>query len=267
MKIAFLSDLHYEWGAPKFELEPDTDVFVCVGDVHHCASGKESEGFAPGQPRAIEALKKIIDKNKIVCPVVFVPGNHDYYRGDIAIADAFMRSDCTPQIHFLNNDRVNIDGIAFLGSTLWTDFENNAMVEFEAERCIADFSHIKESSYRFSGSHVKFRHHKSEEWLEDALHTARTEEGKDVVVCTHFCPTMQTDHPQFIGSSLKYYFHADMDYLMEKYTPKLWIFGHTHHDEDMEVFQTRVVSSQRGYAREKKWKVGYFTIDSTEKKS
>ena len=40
----------------------------------------------------------------------------------------------------------------------------------------------------------------------------------------------------------------------------LWIHGHTHHDTDVTVGKTRIVSAQRGYPNEKPFAPGVVQI-------
>jgi hypothetical protein len=54
-------------------------------------------------------------------PVIYVPGNHEFYHRDIALIDE-LKIQAPDHIHVLNNDQVIIDGVRFLGCILWTDF-------------------------------------------------------------------------------------------------------------------------------------------------
>ena len=107
MKVLVLSDLHLEF-AP-FEPVPDLefDVVVLAGDIHSPAK------------RAVQwAADRFRSK-----PVVYLLGNHEYYDGRLDTTLAEARRDAEgSNVHLLDGDELVIDGVRFLGATLWTDF-------------------------------------------------------------------------------------------------------------------------------------------------
>src|SRR5688572_32931969 len=103
MKLNVLSDLHLSLG-PLAIPENDADVVVLAGDV---ARPKEAIAWASG----------------VAKPVLYVPGNHEFYGGSIAGTVAELkRLSAGSGIRVLANDEVVIEGVRFLGTTLWTDF-------------------------------------------------------------------------------------------------------------------------------------------------
>ena len=135
MKIWVISDLHLEFGA-SFDIEPPpgTDVVVCAGDVL-------TKGIAP-------SIKWLGDKLAGKVPVVFVAGNHEFYGGSI-VDDirAAKLEDVYPRLHFLENGKVEIDGVLFVGGTLWSDFRifsrDPEVAMSYARSGMNDFKHIK----------------------------------------------------------------------------------------------------------------------------
>lgn len=103
MKLWIFSDLHLEFGS-RFDVDPppDADVAICAGDVL-------TKGVVP-------SLRWLGERLSHKLPVVFVGGNHEYYNGSIleGIADARALSDY-PDLHYLENGIVEIDGITFVG--------------------------------------------------------------------------------------------------------------------------------------------------------
>ena len=82
----------------------DADVVVLAGDI---ARPREAALWALG-----------FDK-----PVLYVLGNHEFYGSSIDGAAAELKRLCAgTHIHVLDNDEIVIDGVRFLGTTLWTDF-------------------------------------------------------------------------------------------------------------------------------------------------
>ena len=108
MKIQALSDWHNEKDGDFTIPSTAADVIVLAGDIGH---GMEAVEWASHEA------------NRLNKPVIFVPGNHEYDGHDTEILQKEMRNFCRETgVHYLDNDEVIIDGIRFLGSTLWTDF-------------------------------------------------------------------------------------------------------------------------------------------------
>jgi predicted phosphodiesterase len=112
MKLLVLSDLHLENG--HFEPQDDAihvaDVIVLAGDIHPAPNG------------IVWARQTFGDK-----PIVYVAGNHEYFDCEFEAALQILRNAAKEHgVHFLENDCVDIQGIRFLGCTLWTDFESHA---------------------------------------------------------------------------------------------------------------------------------------------
>src|ERR1035437_6154821 len=129
MKLNILSDLHHSRGALEVPRN-DADVVILAGDI---ARPKDAVSWALGF-------------NK---PVLYVPGNHEFYGTSIAGAADELKKLCVgTHIHVLDNDQVVIDGVRFLGTTLWTNFmswaddDERQLVMQEAHRIMRDFSVI-----------------------------------------------------------------------------------------------------------------------------
>ena len=67
-------------------------------------------------------------------PVIYVPGNHEFYHHDIALIDE-LKTEASGNIHVLNDDQVVIDGVRFMGSILWTDFALFGAADARIYRC------------------------------------------------------------------------------------------------------------------------------------
>jgi len=103
MKLHILSDLHTEF--TDFSA-PDTgaDVVILAGDIGVGLAGIEW---------AARRFPQV--------PVIYVPGNHEFYGHDIGLTEQ-LKAAVPVDIHVLNNDTLELEGIRFLGCTLWTDF-------------------------------------------------------------------------------------------------------------------------------------------------
>ncbi len=230
MKIHVLNDLHVEFGT----FEPpatDADMVVLAGDI---GVGKGGLGWAKD---------RFPDK-----PVIYVPGNHEFYHHDIALISE-LKAGAPDNIHVLDNDMIEIDDVRFLGSVLWTDFALFGEVDkwFSVQRArqgMNDFAIIRNNGRLFSPEDSIQLHETSRDWLAAML--AEPFAGKTVVV-THHAPSPRSVPPRFATDLLTPAFANNLEDLMSQDRAVLWIHGHTHDVFDYTVYGTRVVCNPRGY--------------------
>ncbi len=234
MKLNVLSDLHLSRG-PLAIPENQADVVVLAGDI---ARPQEAVSWA-------SAFGK---------PVLYVPGNHEFYGGSIAgTVEELKRLSAGTRIRVLDNETVTLEGVRFLGSTLWTDFmlfgngPGRAAAMQEAQRFMRDFSRIRlgEGLFTPAASAARFTQHAA--WLERRL--AERHAGPTVVI-THHAPSRRSIHPRFADSLLNACFVSDAERLIDGSRARLWIHGHTHDSFDYFVNGARVLCNPRGYAKD-----------------
>ena len=237
MKLNVLSDLHLSLGALTIP-ENDADVVILAGDL---ARPREAVAWVSGFAK----------------PVLYVPGNHEFYGGGIeGTVEELKRLCAGTAIHVLDNDEVTIDRVRFLGTTLWTDFmlfgesERRVAATQEALRVMRDFSRIRVGAGRGAlftpaDSAALFKIHAT--WLEAKL--AEPFSGPTVVI-THHAPSSKSIHPRFADSLLNVCFVSDAERLIDESRARLWIHGHTHDSFDYFLNGTRVVCNPRGYAKD-----------------
>jgi Icc-related predicted phosphoesterase len=241
MRIWLMSDLHTEFEpfTPPDPL-PDADICVVAGDF--------------GIGGIVHALAWLEREIAPFMPVVFVAGNHDFY--DTAHVDAVGKarkaSSNSPGVHFLENDGVAIDGVMFLGCTLWTDFSLNGTRElsmFEASEAMNDYRRILQSKrpfQRFNPLVALRAHQTSRAYLERALGI----EGP-VVVVTHHAPSKMSVPDQYRGHRLSPAYASDLERMIRRHQPALWVHGHIHEAVDYTIASTRVISAPLGYPSER----------------
>ncbi|HTR98229.1 MAG TPA: metallophosphoesterase, partial [Bacteroidota bacterium] len=105
MRIQVLSDLHNEFSVMD-PVDAGADVVVLAGDIDLGERGfLWARGAYPARP------------------VVYVAGNHEYYRHAMpGLTRRLLAMKYTGSVHFLERRAVSIMGIRFLGCTLWSDF-------------------------------------------------------------------------------------------------------------------------------------------------
>lgn len=238
MKIQVLNDLHLEFS--EFEPDPvDADVVVLAGDIHLGS-------------RALPWIAAYFGDR----PVIYVPGNHEFYRGvhDRVLRDLRASASALPGLHVLDMDAVEIGNVEFLGTTLWTDFALYGDDESRLRTALADAS-AGMSDFRGlvrideRGIERPLRpvdtlrwHVASRAWLEGRL--ARPPAGKRVVV-THHLPSARSVPEKYRDDPLSPAFASHLDALGE--SADLWIHGHTHDNFDYRIGRCRVVCNPRGY--------------------
>lgn len=235
MKIHILSDLHIEF-APFQDVDTEADVTVLAGDI---GTGMEAFDFA-----------RELARHR---PVVYVLGNHEYYRGHLPELAHEMRAAAKgTDLHVLENHQVVIGDTRFLGTTLWTDWALHGPKEAEsamaaARWMMADYRliHFSPEARDLIPEDTQRLHAASKAWLQARL--AESHPGPTVVV-THHAPHGGSSDPRFEGDVLTPAFVSDMDALMGP--AALWVHGHTHYNVDYVRGGTRVITNQRGYPRE-----------------
>jgi hypothetical protein len=172
--------------------------------------------------------------------VVFVTGNHEYYKTSPPVADALLAAaeEALPNLHVLNPGVAVIDRRRFVGATLWFP---PTPEEPAYRRFLTDFSIIRDFVPWVHEAHA----------AQLAFLRANVREG-DVVV-THHLPHPNSTPPVFVGSPLNRFFVADdAAELVAQAGARLWFHGHTHAPCDYVVGKTRVLCNPRGYPHERK---------------
>jgi 3',5'-cyclic AMP phosphodiesterase CpdA len=253
MKIRVLSDLHLECDEPQVVPHADADLVVLAGDIHNHAEG----------------LRWAAETFDGTLPVVYVPGNHEYYGGEFGALETAMRdaARCVDNLHYLNNAAL-VDphgNWRVLGTTLWTDFglygadeASRAASIAAAERAMLDFRGLIQVAWParaddatacadlprdFTPADTLALHARARAWLESEL--AKPFDGKTIVV-THHAPHRRSLAERYANDLVSGGFVSDLTSLVRA-PAALWVHGHTHTAFDYVESGTRVVCNPRGY--------------------
>jgi predicted phosphodiesterase len=237
MRIQVASDLHLELlrvpGERLVLPAPDADVLVLAGDI---ASGTKAIELFADWP----------------VPVVYVAGNHEFYRQSWEGLRGKLKSASRgTNVHYLDNDGLELGGVHFLGATLWTDFTfevSDGFNQLDAMRWVEDgindFHEIVTDYGMLRAQQTLDDHMLSRRWLTRELE--KPFGGPTVVVTHHGCHP-QSAHPRFAGNRINSGFISDMSPLLQHVD--LWVHGHVHDGFDYRVGRCRVVANPAGYAR------------------
>jgi calcineurin-like phosphoesterase family protein len=105
---------------------------------------------------------------------------------------------------------------------------------------------IRYNGDTFTTQHAYEENQKCERWLREKLDEPF--DGKTLVI-THHSPSLQCNHRDFGLNEFSSGFVSNLDELVKK--ADLWLYGHTHCNEDLMIGKCRIVSNQKGYPRER----------------
>lgn len=244
MKILVLADLHLDEILDRDSLirlgeaielvGQDADAMIIAGDLTELAASQ--------WPSAIRWLGSHYPVSK----TVILPGNHDYYGGNLSTLDGELDAICRDAGCAFGQCRSLILGdVRVLMTTLWTDMrlfsaEGEPAVEnslWHARQMMPDYETacgyggivIGESARSLQPEDTVSVHEKQKAWLLAELE--RPWAGKTVVV-THHAPSAAV-----MGSMtpLTPCFASDLDAEIERFRPDVWLFGHTHRPAELRM--------------------------------
>lgn len=232
MKLHLISDVHMEFTSPEKVPFPAVEGDVCilagdVGSVNHITA-------------YVDYIKRL---KQNFTHVVLIKGNHELYRS--TYSDGLVLMDYIAELsgaHFLDSswkkDSVTLDGVVFWGSTLWTDMKRgDSLVQNRVADALNDYVLIRQ----FSTSESIQIHNDT---------VARINWDADVIV-THHMPILR-QHSKFPIDHITYGFNCtDLESLIAQSKVKYWLYGHTHDNTTTVVGNTKIVTNQCGYPREK----------------
>lgn len=256
MKLLIVSDLHLEFGSTYLPPEHGYDVAVIAGDINVPAAA------AVGWAKRCSTFRKTKG-------VVFVPGNHEFYGHALyETLEAMQRSADGSIVHALNCAEVVIDGVRFLGCTLWTDFRLRIDIPGEGRpmnrrsdpvlamsQCatiLTDYRAVRIEDPATSKTLGPRRlepldtlriHRAHRRWLRAKL--SEPFDGPTVVV-THHAPDRRSLSPRYGNDWVSAGFVSELPRTFFD-NPVLWVHGHTHTSFDYRVRNCRVVCNPRGY--------------------
>ncbi|MBK7000730.1 MAG: metallophosphoesterase [Rhodoferax sp.] len=281
MKIQLLSDVHLE-AHPQWRAQPlaGADLLVLAGDI-----GSYQKGSLLTDPDF--GLERFSPHNGWPTPVIFVPGNHEYDAQDFDAAQERLRATCARLgLIWLERSSVQLAGVRFIGTTLWTDFDAlGPSVDNEPRRQSAQsttrpplqqaIQKITEQAPNLLARQLKAREQAFRAANYYLRKTLTTRNGQPLlaqgvrelglecqewlraalalpfagstVVITHFAPSLRSADPRYGHTPGTAGFCNALDDLLP--LAQLWLHGHLHAPSDYRHQGCRVVANPLGYAR------------------
>ncbi len=245
MKVHYMSDIHLDFGA--MDQLPSGELLVLAGDV--TAAACLSPDFKDSRKQRVRSATlrffELVRKNFDV--ILYIGGNHEPYGLDIDESQTLIENYIGGDgVYYLENKAATVDGITFLGATLWTDMNKGVSA---SERYVglglSDFHVISCDGRRFTPRQAISRHEASLAFLRREL-ASRADEK--VVVITHHAPSYEGMIPRFRQTPVAPGFASDLEGFIGEH-PQIsdWIFGHTHIVKTFEVGETTLRTNCRGY--------------------
>jgi predicted phosphodiesterase len=269
MKIAIASDIHLEFGDLDIVNDSRADVLILSGDICVAADLDQRDqrqtetGFARYRS---ERFHEFFERCATNFPhVIYIMGNHEYYHSNFATALDEIRRKLAhlSNLYILEREVKVIDGVTFVGGTLWTDMNNqDPLTLYHMRTMMNDFRvitntttpvHFKTPEGEFKTRVGKFtpedtvaEHVKMKQYIQTVVqgnHDTR------YVVVGHHAPSRLSTHAKYANDTIMNgAYSSELDEFIEDHPQiKLWTHGHTHHPFDYMIGQTRVVCNPRGY--------------------
>lgn len=283
MKISVCSDLHLEFGSISLENKDNADVLILSGDICVVNDLQEKDTFnIRGENDKSNQYHTFFQE---CCAgfshVIYIMGNHEHYHGDFATSYNTLkeRLGYLRNLHILEKEFVEINGVCFAAGTLWTDMNKEDPVTIQRikgymndYRIIEDTSevvHFKSPVYgrkedgsmdfdnvvsvEFHTRPAKFSPEKSviehKAMMQFIRESIESRPDMPWVVVGHHAPSKQSTKPRYQNDVIvNGAYSSDLsEFMLDHPQIKLWTHGHTHDMFDYMIGSTRIVCNPRGY--------------------
>jgi len=258
MKIHLISDVHNEMDVVSTPMPGDTDVVILAGDIHSGINGVEWAQNNYGTD----------------VPIVYVAGNHEFYHNDLSVVKDIAEAAAGTNVRFLDNSSTVIDGVRFIGSTLWTSFNDwsdqeainflhCSMNDYRRIKGVSFFDEDKSrmaeaqkfdsflSEKLFAENHFRLipvitylLHKEAMRYLEKSVEEEF--DGKTVLL-THHAPSYKSVGPE--KSAYEDGYASSLEYFICKHKASIdvWFHGHLHKPVHYWIDEVPIVSNPRDY--------------------
>ena len=237
MYFQIASDLHLEFPDNRNYLQnspiiPKADILLLGGDIMpiHKIDARGFKNF-------IDYFSDHFEKT------YWIPGNHEFYGGDLSNYQGSFKEDIRTKVHLLNNNVIMEGNSELIMSTLWTKISKRNLGEIRYS--VNDYRNIGLRKKTLEPEDTTKMFEENLKFLESSL--AKQKKAKRIVL-THHVPTLQNYPPKYKGDVLNEAFTVDIDNLITGSDIDYWVFGHHHFNvPSFKLGCTTMLTNQLGY--------------------
>jgi hypothetical protein len=288
MKISIASDVHLEFGDINIQNTDGANVLILSGDILVAADIGRPDPHNIMEDARSNRYVDFFKRCSFQFPhVIYVLGNHEHYHGDFATTAnrirSMLESNMLSNVYLLDREVKVIDGVTFIGGTLWTNMnQRDPLTLYHMTSMMNDFRVVQNSAQQVSFKtmvplldengvqktnqdgtprfQVEFNTRPAKFSPEDAVaefdamtgYISTVTQGRydqKFVVVGHHSPSRLSTHPRYANDTIMnggYSSNLD-EFILNHPQIKLWTHGHTHHNFDYMIGSTRIVCNPRGY--------------------
>jgi Icc-related predicted phosphoesterase len=253
--IQYISDIHLEFysfnkiAKIANKIIPKSKILVLAGDI-----GKPVSRIKKTQAKINKCYEYFLNLLSIKFDKIFlITGNHEYYNNlgvSIEEVNKTIKTICEninkSNVIFLNNDYYDYNGYRYIGTTLWTEVDENP------SKKLNDLSQIPNMTPLLYNE----LHYNSVDFLDKILaETAKMANPIPCIIISHHLPLFElidnTTNTTNTIDLLQWY-ASDLNELIDDYTNiiKLWIYGHTHYKNMQTIKNIIFAANPIGYSTE-----------------
>ena len=257
MKVNVISDLHLEFDDLTL---PGGDVLILSDDVCEAKNvkkdhyAKDAVQFKFEHKRSDRYIRFFVEECAKYKHIIYVMGNHEHYGFRFDKTYKHLKENLPDNIVLLEKESVDINGVLFVGATLWTDCNNADPITMYTLRHGMNDYRVIQNHYEDKNLYHKLipeftfaDHIKAKQLISK---TAKENPDKTIVVVTHHSPSKRSIKPKYEGDfHMNGGYSSNLDeFVMDHPNIKFWTHGHTHDTFDYMIEQCRVICNPRGYS-------------------
>lgn len=252
MRCHYMSDLHLE--AQDFQHQlPGGDVLIIAGDLCH-ASALDPARTDPYSVKQRDRVLRLVDEaTRVFAHVIGVAGNHEHY-GSVFEDTAPLLRQHLAGVTILDDQHIDIDGVRFFGTTLWTDLAGcDPAASERIRRGTGEYFFAKTRRANDDGETASTKLLPADTLAAHDRAVAKLRglaalPERQTVVVSHHAPSLQGLNPLHRGNGLDGAFASELDDVIAGMTNTLfWVHGHTHIRKKYRIARTTILANCRGF--------------------